>query len=314
MKVLVTGSSGFVGGAVIDELHKRGYEVLGFDRMRHTDEKPEHETFYGDLRDRDAVYDAMSHANAFLNLGGILGTQELVANPIPALEVNILGAAYVMEASCRYEIPGVQIAVGNAWMNNPYSISKTTAERLANMYREFRGAPISVVRGLNIYGPKQTIARPYGDSSVRKFLPSFVCRALAGDPIEVYGDGASVMDIIYKEDFANVFVSALESTISNGGSATKFEAGSGVETTVLQIAQKVIEVAGQGEIKHLPMRPGEDKHSVVLADTSTLAELKPFGVDPLNFIDYNEGIRRTVEYYREEWLPTWNRKYVALVK
>src|SRR5690349_831545 len=101
MKVLVTGSSGFVGTAVVNELQNRGYEVLGFDRMRHTDEKPTYETFYGDLRDRDAVWDALSHSNAFLNLGGLLGTQELIANPIPALEVNILGAAYVMEGASR---------------------------------------------------------------------------------------------------------------------------------------------------------------------------------------------------------------------
>lgn len=305
MKILVTGSNGFVGTAVVEELHSRGYEVLGFERVH----KPnnDYEVFYGDIRDREAVHDAMSHCNGFLNLAGLLGTSELLNDPIPALEVNVLGAANVMQAATHYSIPGCQIAVGNYWMPNVYAVSKSAAERLAGVYRQYRGLPISVVRGLNIIGPGQTIARPYGDSAVRKFIPSFVCRALAGDPLEVYGDGESVMDIIYKTDFANVFVSALEYTIDHGGSEIVFEAGSGVRTTVKQIAEAVVKEVGQGEIIYKPMRPGEDKQSIVLADISTLKSLFPYGVNPLEFIDYETAIEKTVKYYREEWLPTWKK-------
>lgn len=308
MKVLVTGSSGFVGTAVVKELQSRGYEVLGFERINKSGvghPSRDYEVFYGDIRDRDAVHDAVSHSNAFLNLAGLLGTQELIDNPLPALETNVLGAGYVMQAAAHYKIPGVQIAVGNYWMNNPYSISKSTAERMASMYREYRGLDISVVRGLNIYGPGQSIARPYGDSSVRKFLPSFVCRALVGDPIEIYGDGSSIMDIIYKEDFAKVFVSALEYTVDHGGYNGVLDAGSGVETTVNQIAQTVVKYAGSGEIVYKPMRPGEDAHSIVLADTSTLSPLAEYGILPENFVDYETGIQNTVESFRKDWLPGW---------
>lgn len=293
---LVTGAVGFIGSYVVEALQARGRDVIAFDRRT----CPGVETILGDIRDAAAVTDAMAHADSWIHLAGVLGTQETISNPVPAAETNILGGLNILQAAAQYELPGVNIAVGNWWENNTYSISKSTIERFAAMYRLYRQLPVTTVRALNAYGPRQSIATPFGPSKVRKIMPSFVCRALTGAPIEVYGDGSQIMDMIHVRDVADTLVRALEHTELYGGIDTVLQAGTGRRTTVLDIAQTVIKQAGQGDIIHLPMRPGETPGAVVLADPRTLDMLSP---QPPTTLE--EGIAETVAWYRDHWLPGW---------
>lgn len=293
---LVTGAVGFIGTYVVEALQARGRDVIAFDRRT----CPGVETILGDVRDPAAVTDAMSHADSWIHLAGVLGTQETITNPVPAAETNILGGLNVLQAAAQYGLPGVNIAVGNWWENNTYSISKSTIERFASMYRLYRDLPVTVVRALNAYGPRQSVAAPFGPSKVRKIMPSFICRALTGTPIEVYGDGSQIMDMIHVRDVADLLVRALEHTEQHGGIDTVLEAGTGRRTTVLDIAQTVVKEAGQGDITHLPMRPGETPGAVVLGDPGTLDMLGPRNLTPLE-----DGISETVAWYRDNWLPGW---------
>jgi UDP-glucose 4-epimerase len=294
---LVTGAVGFIGSHVVDTLQARGRQVIAFDRRT----CPGTETILGDIRDPAAVTDAMSHADSWIHLAGILGTQETIANPVPAAETNILGGLNVLQAAAQYGLPGVNIAVGNHWESNTYSISKSTTERFCSMYRAYRGLPVTTVRALNAYGPRQTVAAPFGPSKVRKIMPSFICRALTGAPIEVYGDGNQVMDMVHVRDVASILVDALVRTEAHGGIDTVLEAGTGRRTTVLDIARTVGRVVGDPDIKHLPMRPGETPGAVVLADPATMKVLGPRPA----LITLEQGIAETVAWYRDNWLPGW---------
>lgn len=295
--VLVTGGSGFIGGYVCEELTRRGYGVVVFDHIRRASD---YEVFLGDIRDSTAVTEAVAHADAVIHLAGVLGTQETIQNPRPAAETNVLGGLNVLEACAQYDVPLVNIAVGNFWMNNTYSITKNTVERFIDMFVRFRGSRMSVVRALNAYGPRQLAAAPYGPSRVRKIMPSFACRALTGLPIEIYGDGTQIMDMIYVGDVAQVLVSTLEHTESHGP-ISGLEAGTGRPTTVNDIASVVRSetalITGRNvEIVHLPMRPGEDVGSVVLANPEGLRTL---GIAPEDLVDLETGARATVRYFDE---------------
>jgi UDP-glucose 4-epimerase len=188
-----------------------------------------------------------------------------------------------------------------------YTITKSAAEDLTRMYNLYRdGGRITTVRPVNAYGPGQSIAAPYGTSRVRKIAPAFVCRALTGADIEVYGDGTQISDCVYVEDVARAFVSALEHTAVNGPTERPVEVGPLTSVTVNDIARLVAEYAADVTgrepvgIKHLPMRPGEVPNAVVSSDTSTLAQI---GLSAADFVSLEEGIRRTVYYYSTEWLP-----------
>lgn len=292
--VLLTGAAGFIGRRVAAALLAEGRDVLAFDRVGRTVEGCE--TFLGDVRDATAVTEAMAHADAWIHLAGVLGTAEAVANPLPAAETNVLGGLNVLNAAAQYGLPGVNIAVGNHFENNTYSITKSSVERFCDMYRHHRDLPVTCVRALNAYGPGQSVAAPYGSSKVRKIMPSFVMRALSGDPIQIYGDGQQIMDMVYVRDVADVMVRALRHTEASGGYDGVIEAGTGRHTTVLDIAKAVIAEVGAGHIEHLPMRAGETPGAVVVADTTTLGVV---GVDPASLVRLEDGLMPTVKYFRD---------------
>ncbi len=282
MKVLVTGGSGFIGSYVVRRLIDLAHEPTIFDqRARH---RSTVDTFLGDVRDQVAVLGAVASHDAVIHLAGVLGTQETIAEPLPAVETNIYGSINVFKACAQYERPCVFIAVGNHWMNNSYSITKTTAERFAFMFNKELGTRISVVRALNAYGPGQKAA------PVRKIMPNLILPVLNGEPITIYGDGEQVMDMIYAADVADVLCRALFN--DHGVYDRVFEAGTGRQTTVNEIAQVVIDSVGGGEIRHVPMRPGEPEHSVVVGDPATLDPLGHFDFTPLE-----DGVPETIIYY-----------------
>lgn len=295
MRVLVTGGNGFIGGYVVEDLVRRGHDVVVLDPLARDPRErldladPDAVCVrMGDIRDEVAVTEAMAHVGGWIHLGGVLGTQETIKNPRPAAHTNIIGGLNVLEAAAQYDLPGVNIAVGNHFENNTYSITKSTVERFCHMFRKERGLRVSVMRALNAYGPRQSVAAPYGDSKVRKIMPSFVMRALHGDPIEIYGDGGQIMDMVYVEDVARDLVDCLERTVSEPYDEV-LESGTGQDITVNMVADSVLHATGSSsEVRHLPMRPGETPGVVVKA-------LHPYGD---SYLPLGEGVRRTVDYYR----------------
>ncbi|HLE82336.1 MAG TPA: NAD-dependent epimerase/dehydratase family protein [Dehalococcoidia bacterium] len=270
MRVLVTGGSGFIGGHVVARLRGQGHEPVLFDRHAQTGS----EVFLGDVRDYAGVDAAVGDCDGVIHLAAVLGTQESLGAIDTAVNVNVNGSLNVFNAVRRYGLPAVYIAVGNHWMNNPYSISKTTAERFALMFNKEFGTTIAVVRAYNAYGPGQK-AGP-----VRKIIPNFIIPALRDEELIVYGDGSQVMDMIYVGDVASILVRAL-------GQCVVIEAGTGRHTTVRQIAELVCEIVGRGRIVHVPMRPGEPPGSVVVAPEPLSSDVVPL----------EEGLRLTIPYY-----------------
>lgn len=283
MKILVTGGNGFIGSHVIENLLAKGYGVTAFDR----EFKGQPNVFIGDTRDKEAVLDAVGKHDGVIHLAGRLGTQETINNPIPSVEVNIIGSLNVFDAVKQFKVPAVYIDVGNYWMNNSYSITKHTASRFAFMYNKEFGTKIAVVRGLNAYGSRQK-SKP-----VRKIIPNFILWALKGEPIQVYGDGEQIMDMIHVKDLAEILVRAL---VNDHGNYTEaMDAGTGVRTSVNFIAETINELTGnKAGITHLPMRPGEPPQSVVLANTQTLF---PLGI--FNFTNLKDGLTETIKWYKE---------------
>jgi UDP-glucose 4-epimerase len=312
--VLVTGGAGFIGLATCAALARAGHEPLVFDRHalrapyvtmavagRGTfADRGRYETVLGDVRDATAVTEAAARASAVIHLAGVLGTAETITNPRPAADINIGGAVNVLEAAAQYRLPLVNIAVGNWTEVNTYSITKTAAERLVTMYARHRGLNACSVRAFNAYGPGQPLVWPYGPSRVRKIIPSFACRGLSGDPIEVYGDGTQVMDMIYVTDVAGCLLAALDGLQAGQGAGEVYQAGTGRATTVTDIANAVATTiavqSGQDPppVEYLPMRPGETPAAVVLADPARVKDL----ADPASFVTLEDGLSRAVGWYR----------------
>lgn len=297
----VTGGAGFIGRYVCEELEKRGYEVLVMDHHRHQDSP--YEIFLGDVRDAIHVAEFVAHVDGVIHLAACLGTQETINNPYPAAETNLLGGLNILQSIAQYNVPMAYIAVGNWWMNNPYSITKNMIERFVAMYNKDRGTRVNIVRAVNAYGPRQLAAAPFGPGKVRKITPAFICRALSNMPIEVYGDGTQVSDMVYVADVAYALVNALEYADKGEVLETAVEVGPVKHRTVNEVAELVQKLSGNDVgIVHLPMRPGEIAGAEVTANTSTL---KLIGMTTKHMTGLEAGMAKTVEFFRETKGETW---------
>ena len=278
MKVLVTGSRGFIGSRVCDELLIAGHDPVEFDRPF-------------DIRNQSCL-DAFGDVAAVINLAGQLGTEELLGAEYQAAEVNILGAVRVYDWAAALGIPVVQIGTGHKGQPNPYAITKGCAEDLALARARWLGQEIAVVRAYHVYGPGQKPPPPWGPSSVRKFFPTLACQALAGLPLELCNGGQQLIDPVYVDDVAAVLAAAI-----SGPYGEVTEAGTGKELSVAQAAKDIAAAAGAAYpfTSVTVTRAGEPEGARVVADMPVCPNPWPYMVT------------ETVEWYRH-WLATlWYR-------
>lgn len=335
MKIGVTGGHGFIGSWVCEELVRRGHTPLVLDHRGRGEN-----SMMGDVRDETIVMELAAHVDGIIHLAAVLGTAETIDAPLPAAHTNIIGTLNVFEAASRYDLPVVFAAVGNANIaRGTYCITKSASERFVDMYRMDRGLSVTSVRPVNAYGPRQSAPSPYGSAKVRKIVPSFICSALAGDPLMVYGGGSQVSDSVFVADVARVFVTALEEAANGNVPDHPVDVGNENPGTVLDVANAVIANVPGAVIDSVPMRAGEpfggaidtqekllrvvdavtavnsdlrrldvrrvirELGTVVSADVSTLEAI---GMNAKDFRPLSEGIAETVEWYRANDGITWS--------
>lgn len=271
MKILITGGSGFIGSACRRLLEERGDEVVTFDHVDHCD-----------VNDVEMVGKAVDECDGVINLAGRLGTSETFGVEYATAEVNILGAIIVADSCKAADVPMVQIGTGHKGQPNPYAITKACAEDLLIARAKETGQQITMVRAFHAYGPGQKAYPPHGTSTVRKILPSFICRALTGMPLQINGSGDQVIDLIHVDEVARILIEAL-----SGPYGYVLEAGTGYPMTVNRTAIDVIEFLGSpSKIEHLPKRPGEPEDATVVAEMPESNKCWPY------------GLGGTVDYYR----------------
>lgn len=272
MRVLVTGSAGFIGRHTVAELEARGHEAAPFDKPH-------------DVRDAAAVATALADCDAVVHLAGRLGTCELFGAEADAAAVNVLGAVNVYDAAARLGIPVVQIGTGHKGQPNPYAITKACAEDLGLARAQWQGEKITVVRAFHVYGPGQLPGPPHGPASVWKFFPTFACRALTGMPLELCGGGGQLIDPVHVSSVARALVDAI-----GGPYGTVTEAGTGKALSVAQVAADIARAAGAAvPLAQVPGRQGELPGADVVA-------CAPACPDPWPYL-----VAETVEWYRA-WL------------
>jgi nucleoside-diphosphate-sugar epimerase len=298
MRILVTGA-GFIASHVVPLLKDLGHSVTLLDRRRPGGfpEDPWHagcRFVEGDVCDRAQIAREVSEHDGVIHLAGLLGTSETIEDPLLSVRVNIEGTLNVLEA-CRPAQPNapapraVVTTLGNHFMQNAYSITKSCAERFALMYNRELGTRAAVVRAFNAYGARQK------RHPIRKLIPHCIAAALEGRPIEVFGTGEQQIDLVDARDVAVVLVRAL--TLPHDVYDSVIEAGTGRAVSVNEVARFVNETLGnRAGVRYLPMRPGEPEMSVVVADTSTLA---PLGIDAADFTPWQHGLRGTMAWYRD---------------
>lgn len=223
-KILVTGSDGFIGSHLTEELVKEGYEVKAFvyynsfNTWGWLDTLPksvmEHvEVFAGDVRDPYGVKEAMKGCDAVFHLAALIAIPFSYHSPEAYVDTNIKGTLNILQAARDLKIDRVLITstsevYGTAQYvpidekhpfqgQSPYSATKIGADRLAeSFYRSF-GLPVTIVRPFNTYGPRQ---------SARAVIPTIITQLLGGKEEIKLGSLTPTRDFNYVKDTARGFI------------------------------------------------------------------------------------------------------------
>jgi len=189
-----------------------------------------------------------------------------------------------LECARKYNTEVFIAGMPGIW-NNPYSISKDAAVRMALAYFETYDVKVSILRWYSVYGPYQYL------SKYNKAVPTFINKALKDEPLPIYGNGEQVADFIYCEDAVAYAIDALETR--QWGKVMQCASGQGI--SVNELAKMIIELCdSKSKLKHLPMRGGEPTGARVIADTTELRHTFP----DYRLIGLKDGLMQTINYYR----------------
>lgn len=249
MRVAVTGGNGFIGRAVVAQLATLGHDALVLDR-------PE-----CDVRKLDTL-GPLWQTDAVIHLAGLLGTAELWKTAEKAIDVNVRGTLNVLNACKLAHTRYVGITMPDCWAN-VYQATKHAAQTLAlGFHRDFE-LPVTHICAFNAYGAGQA----HGAGHPQKIIPTFATKAFAGEPLPIWGDGEQTVDLVHVDHIAACLVDAAVSDSSAYGHGQVWDAGSGIQSRVIDVAHRVAHAAGieVPELEHLPMRAGETPRTFLCA-------------------------------------------------
>ena len=311
-RVLITGGGGAVGSNIADQLVQAGAQEIvvldNFVRGRRDNlawaiENGPVRLVEGDIRDRELVAELTRGIDVVFHQAALRITQ-CAAEPRLALEVMVDGTYNVIEAALAEKVRKI-VAASSASVyglaeqfptdesHHPYAndtlygAAKTFNEGLLRSFTAMQGLNYVALRYFNVYGPRMDIHGVYTEVLVR-----WMERIESGEPPLILGDGSQTMDFIYIGDVARSNVLAASADVSD----EVFNVASGTETSLLELAQMLIEVMGASvEVEHGPER-SVNKVPRRLADTRAARERLGFEAE----VDLEEGLRLLVDWWRAE--------------
>ena len=249
MKILVTGGAGFIGSHTVEYYQHRA-EVVVLDNYRSG--RPENleglhcRVVEGSLLDRRLLGDLCKGVDYVFHLAALVSVAESMENPAEAVEINVRGLLNVLEASRDAKVKKLIFASSAAVYGldpeqpkhealrpapcSPYAITKLDGEFYCQMYHDQGWLSTACVRFFNVFGPRQDPGSHYAAA-----VPIFIDRALAGEPITIFGNGGQTRDFIYVKDIVEILCFLAEHNTPEG----VYNAGYGESITILEMAQLV---------------------------------------------------------------------------
>ena len=305
MRYFITGGAGFIGSHLTDRLLEDGHTVhvldnLATGRRANVARWTDHERFtltVGNVRDADAVTAGASQADVIVHLAAAVGVKRVMEKPVETIQTNVGGTETVLDAARAHDtktlLASTSEIYGKAMQTDPsldalsetddwtlgatskrrwaYACSKAMDEFLAKAYVDEYDLPVTCVRFFNTVGPRQS-------SRYGMVIPSFVERALADEPIQVYGDGTQTRCFIHVHDAVRAVRGLLDTPAAEGEIVN---VGRPDEISIKQLAERVRELSGSSaEITYIPYEevygPGFEDMQRRTPDIAKLQSLTDF--------------------------------------
>ncbi|WP_418286675.1 NAD-dependent epimerase/dehydratase family protein [Halorubrum sp. DTA46] len=265
-RVLITGGSGFIGGALADALRTEA-TVRVLDVTPGGDAPDDVRVIEGDIRDEQTLDEAMAGVDTVFHQAAIVSVEASVDDPVRSHSVNVAGTLRVLEAARRHDARAVLASSAAVYGDpervpisetdpleptSPYGLEKLALDRYARLYHDLYGVETVALRYFNVYGPGQTGGDYAG------VIDAFLERARSDDPIRVHGDGEQTRDFVHVDDV--VEANRLAAETDNVGAA--YNVGTGESVTIERLAEQVRDAADSSSpIVHTDPREGDIRHS-----------------------------------------------------
>jgi CDP-paratose 2-epimerase len=331
---LITGGAGFIGSNCVARLLGKGEQVTVYDNLsrtggprnidwlRATCGEDSFQLIVGDLRDASLLTATARDIDVIIHLAGQVAVTTSVLHPREDFEDNALGTFNVLEAArlsgrnpiliyastnkvyggmediaivereTRYEYADQPYGMPETYpldFHSPYGCSKGTGDQYARDYARIYGLPTVVFRQSTIYGPRQFGVEDQG------WMAWFVIAALQGKPINIYGDGKQIRDMLYVEDLLDAYDAAIERIDTVAGDVFNIGGGPGNTISVWAEFGPVLEKMVGHELPFTrdDWRPGDQK--VFIADIRKAA--RKLAWQPK--IDLPTGMQRLFDWIAE---------------
>lgn len=312
-KVLVTGSGGFIGSHLTEELVRQGEEVRAFVRYNSRDARGlledlpreiqnQIEVVPGDLKDPDGVKKALKGCSKVFHLGALIAIPYSYIHPFDFIQTNTVGTAHLLNACLEQGTLERVIHTSSSEVygtaqyipidekhplqaQSPYAASKIAADKLAESYYLSFGLPIATLRPFNTFGPRQ---------SLRAIIPTIISQVMGNKKIRL-GNINPRRDFLFVKDTVRGFIQLGKCERSVG---KVVNIGTGTDISIEELVKKILGLMGkQGEIEveDQRIRPGKSEVMQLLSDTRLAQEL--FQWAPRYTLE--EGLRETMEWYQK---------------
>ena len=310
-KYLVTGIAGFIGSTIARRILAQGDQVRGVDNLatgNHQniaeilDRIDFHQT---DILDLDGLHSACEGVDYVFHEAAIPSVPKSVLDPLGNNRANVDGTANVLVAARDAKVKRVVYAASSSAYGDtptlpkresmppnpisPYAVAKLASEYYMISFYRCYGLETVCLRYFNIFGPRQDPTSPYSG-----VLAKFITQMLQGAEPTIFGDGTQSRDFTYIDNVVSANLLAAKAPASQAaGMVFNVATGTRVDLNeTFRVLKKL--TAYHGDVKYGPERAGDVKHS--LADLSLISG--KLGYKPL--VGFEEGLRRTVEWYREQ--------------
>ncbi len=308
--VLVTGGAGFIGSHLIDRLLSYGARVICFDdlstgRQEYIDSKKDDRNFIfikGDANEMKDIKKAFSHGpvDYVFHYAALVGVQRTIEEPLKVLK-DIDGIKHILELALQHKIKKIAYASSSEIYGNqekmplheensyydikmPYALVKSAGENFFRSHWELSGVPVVIYRFFNAYGPRQA-------SSMYGFVTGvFISQVLQNIPPTIFYDGKQTRDFMYIDDNIEASIQGLLNDKTTGET---INLGTGRETTILELANKIIKISGKKLKPSLLNKRNLIEIKRRVADTAKMKKI--IGYRPR--VSLEDGLRRTYDWY-----------------